>query len=126
MSLSAIHIGIFGYIDDKTPNCVRTLTEVWDSGLELSRNKRFLGHRPIISTQPLKYGPYVWETYAEVDARRRNIGSALYHLFGKGEVGGGDLETVGIWSQNRPGESQSGLPRVKRVLIVFGSRMADH
>ncbi|KIM87577.1 hypothetical protein PILCRDRAFT_815138 [Piloderma croceum F 1598] len=94
--------GVFGYIDDKTPNCVRTLTEVWDNGFEVSRNKRFLGHRPIISTQPLKYGPYVWETYAEVDLRRRNIGSALCHMFGKGELGGGDLETVGIWSQNRP------------------------
>jgi len=95
---------VFGYIDDKTPNCVRTLTEVWDNGCEASRNKRFLGHRPIISTHPLKYGPYIWETYAEVDVRRRNIGSALYHMFEKGELGGGDLETVGIWSQNRPGE----------------------
>lgn len=104
---NAYHIGVFGYIDHKTPNCVRTLTEVWDNGFEVSRNKRFLGHRPIISTQPLKYGPYVWETYAEVDVRRRNIGSALCHMFGKGELGGGELETVGIWSQNRPGNFTS-------------------
>jgi long-chain acyl-CoA synthetase len=92
-------------MDDKTPNTLTTVTEIWANALELSRNQRFLGHRPVISTNPLKYGPYVWETYAEVDIRIRHVGSALYHLFGKGELGGGgDLETVGIWSPNRPGE----------------------
>jgi long-chain acyl-CoA synthetase len=59
----------------------------------------------VISTDPLKYGPYVWQTYGEVDVRRRHVGSALYHMFAKGELGGGDLDTVGIWSRNRPGET---------------------
>jgi long-chain acyl-CoA synthetase len=46
----------------------------------------------------------MWETYRQVDEHRRNIGSALHKLFSEGKVGGGDLDTVGIWSQNRPGE----------------------
>lgn len=88
---------------------LKTLTEIWANGLEISENKRFLGHRPVISTNPLKYGPYVWQTYAEVDLRMRRVGSALFHMFGKGELGGGDMETVGIWSQNRPGENYDGF-----------------
>lgn len=80
------------------------MTEIFDNGLALSREKNFLGRRSVLSTKPLKYGPYVWETYGQVDVRRRNIGSALTHLFAKGELGGGELETVGLWSQNRPGK----------------------
>lgn len=35
----------------------------------------------------------------------RHVGSALFRMFAQGKLGGGDLETVGIWSQNRPGEA---------------------
>jgi len=102
-------VAAFGYIDKNTANTFRTLTEIWDNGLELSRNKRFLGYRAVISAKPLKYGPYIWQTYAEVDIRRRHVGSALFHMFAKGELGGSDLETVGIWSPNRPGEAHIDL-----------------
>ena len=65
-----------------------------------------LGHRPRISTSPLKFANYyVWQTYGEVDLRRRWIGSALVKLFSSGELGGGEFPTVGVWSQNRPGMS---------------------
>jgi|ERR1700722_6181864 len=93
-------------ITPDSPNTFRTLTEVWENSLRLGMNKPFLGYRPIISREPLKYADhYVWETYAEVEARRRNLGSALSALFQKGELGGvrGEMNTVGIWSQNRPG-----------------------
>ena len=42
-------------------------------------------------------------SYGEVDRRRRYIGSALSSMFRDGQVGGGEYDTVGIWSQNRPG-----------------------
>lgn len=80
------------------------MADIFDLGLNLSRNDPFLGHRPIISTNPLKFADhYVFETYAQVDEHRKNIGSALHKLFKEGVLGGGEYETVGIWSQNRPG-----------------------
>jgi long-chain acyl-CoA synthetase len=94
--------GAFGLIDSQTPNGLSTLTDIFQSGLERSRNKPFLGRRSVVSSKPLTYGSYVWETYGEVDIRRRHVGSALFQMFGKGQLGGGEMETVGIWSQNRP------------------------
>lgn len=99
-----LKLGAFGLISPETSNGFTTLTDVFDNGLALSRDKRFLGQRSVLSTKPLKYGPYVWETYAQVDVRRRHVGSALYQMFAKHELGGGEIETVGIWAANRPGE----------------------
>jgi hypothetical protein len=48
--------------------------------------------------------------------RRRNLGSALLPMFQNGELGGGDMRTVGIWSQNRPGVS---IPERAVFLDVF-------
>jgi hypothetical protein len=84
-------------------NVLPTLPDVFDNGYNINPDCRLLGHRPLVSTNPLKYGPYVWQTYKQVDVRRRRIGSALHRLFSRGELQGEDLETVGIWSQNRPG-----------------------
>ncbi|KIJ44209.1 hypothetical protein M422DRAFT_30387 [Sphaerobolus stellatus SS14] len=80
-----------------------SLYEVFQSGLEHSPNGPCLGHRPIISTNPLAFAPqYEWQTYRQVDERRRNLGSALEHIWQQGRAGGGDLPTIGIWSQNKP------------------------
>jgi long-chain acyl-CoA synthetase len=74
------------------------------AGLKVGRNRAFLGHRQVVSKNPLRFAnEYTWQTYGEVDGRRRHIGSALHSFFARGEVGGGDYDTVGIWSQNRPG-----------------------
>jgi long-chain acyl-CoA synthetase len=87
-----------------TPNVFTTLTQVFDHALKLSSDRKFLGHRPKVSDEPLKFANhYVWETYGQVDARRRAVGSAIHRMFQNGELGGGDYDTVGIWSQNRPG-----------------------
>lgn len=95
--------GIWGLTGLHTPNALKTLDEVFESGLSGGRDMPCLGSRPIVSTNPLKFANhYVWETYGDVDIRRRNIGSALASLFSKGELGGGEFETVGIWSANRP------------------------
>jgi long-chain acyl-CoA synthetase len=95
---------IYGLVD---ANALATLPDIFDNGYKLNPEARLLGHRPIVSTSPLKYGPYVWQTYKQVDARRRRIGSALHSLFSRGELKGDDLETVGVWSQNRPGTRHS-------------------
>jgi long-chain acyl-CoA synthetase len=98
-------VATFGYVDFDTPGAITTLPEVFDSGYALSKNSTFLGHRPLVSKNPLTYAHhYVWQTYAEVDERRRHIGSAIHTLFENGTVGGGEHPTVGLWSSNRPGK----------------------
>lgn len=81
------------------------MDEIFLSGLKVGRNQECLGHRQVVSKSPLKFAnEFTWQTYGEVDDRRRHVGSALHALFTRGEVGGGNYDTVGIWSQNRPGE----------------------
>ncbi|RDB21311.1 Long chain acyl-CoA synthetase 7, peroxisomal [Hypsizygus marmoreus] len=95
--------GQWGLLDVNTPGALKTLNEIFETGLSGGKDRPFLGARPVISTNPLKFANhYVWETYGDVDLRRRNVGSALVSLFAKGELGGGDYETVGVWSANRP------------------------
>ncbi|KAJ7043194.1 hypothetical protein C8F04DRAFT_1251350 [Mycena alexandri] len=94
--------GMWGYLDP-TKFSIQTLPDIFTSGLSKGKDSPFLGHRPIVSKQPLKFANYYeWQTYGEVDIRRRNIGSAVDHLFKTGVIGGGELETVGLWSINRP------------------------
>ncbi|TFY82291.1 hypothetical protein EWM64_g1722 [Hericium alpestre] len=96
--------GAFGLFEVDVPGgLLKTLPEIFETGLARSRDYNLLGHRPLVSTNPLKFGDhFVWQTWAEVDARRRHIGSAIHHLFSAGQLGGGEYPTVGIWSQNRP------------------------
>jgi len=93
---------LWGFFDANTPGVVKTLPEIFEAGHNLNPDGRLLGHRPVVSTQPLKFGPYIWQTYRQVDVRRRKIGSALHQLFKDGVLQRDDMETVGIWSQNRP------------------------
>ncbi|KAJ8093193.1 medium-chain fatty acid-CoA ligase faa2 [Marasmius tenuissimus] len=94
---------LWGLLSTDAPNAFTTLTQIFENGLQVGRNQPMLGHRPQVSANPLKFADhYVWESWGSVDDRRRALGSALHLLFKNGEVGGGELETVGIWSQNRP------------------------
>ncbi|KAI6150965.1 long-chain-fatty-acid-CoA ligase [Pisolithus tinctorius] len=92
----------YGLLDPDSPNYPKTLQDIFNNGYSFNPDAKLLGHRPVISRSPLKFGPYVWQTYREVDVRRRRIGSALHRLFATGELKAADMETVGIWSQNRP------------------------
>ncbi|KAI8998742.1 acetyl-CoA synthetase-like protein [Trametes punicea] len=93
----------YPFVTLETPNTFKNLLQVFDEGYRRAKNNPCLGHRPIVSTQPLKYADYyVWQSWPEIDARRRAIGSGLHKLFQTGEIGGGDLPTVGIWSKNCP------------------------
>jgi long-chain acyl-CoA synthetase len=88
----------------ETPGALTDISHIFNLGLSKSRDKPFLGRRPILSTQPLKFANhYVWETYADIDVRRRAVGSVLKNLFAAGTLKGAKYETVGIWSANRPG-----------------------
>lgn len=112
---------VYGLVDVQA---LPTLPDVFDNGYKFNPDARLLGHRPIVSTSPLKFGPYVWQTYKQVDVRRRCIGSALHSLFLRGELKGEDLETVGIWSQNRPGMSHP-LPQYRLSSITVEWQLVD-
>ena len=69
---------------------------------QASRNPhgKCLGHRPYDATHK-SWGPYVWETYAQVQKRRANLGCgllALHESLGKK----GKQYGIGLWCQNRP------------------------
>lgn len=84
----------------------RTLPQIFDSGLRIAGPKApFLGHRPVESQEPLKFANhYVWQTWGEIDTRRRNLGSSLQGLFKSGAaVATNGLDMVGILSANIPG-----------------------
>ncbi|KAG8969388.1 hypothetical protein FRC03_003079 [Tulasnella sp. 419] len=82
---------------------VGTVADLFESGLAQAKTMNCLGHRPIKSQEPLTFeAEYVWETYEQIDTRRRAVGSALVELFTSGRLTAGELETVGLWSINRP------------------------
>ena len=114
-------------MDLDTPNSLTTLTEIFDAGYSLSKDYTFLGHRPVISKNPLTYARnYVWQTYAQADERRRHIGSAIHHLFENRTVGSGEHPTVGIWSPNRPGEFLTpGLAQSVRSMSTFNQNVCS-
>ncbi|KAG8905292.1 hypothetical protein FRB99_000265 [Tulasnella sp. 403] len=81
-----------------------TLPKLFESGLAQARDLPFLGHRQVTSTEPLTFAnEYTWQTYGQVDKRRRAVGSAIDALFKSGKLPAGpDFEGVGIWALNRP------------------------
>ncbi|KAG8691220.1 hypothetical protein FRC11_005827 [Ceratobasidium sp. 423] len=85
------------------PRPLRTLVDIFESGLYKSRNEPFTGVRPVLPDGTLAKH-FVWSTYSEIDVRRRRVGSALEVFHRKGELwqNGARLQTVGIWSGNRP------------------------
>lgn len=85
-----------------------TLPELFEAGLSLGPHRPFLGHRPLLSSNPPTLArEYVWESYGSVDARRRRVGSALEFKYRQGSYPKAEFETVGIWSANRPGAVHS-------------------
>jgi long-chain acyl-CoA synthetase len=97
-------VAVFPYLDQYAPGTLKTLQECFAAGYAKSADRPFLGHRPVISTNPLTFAKhYVWQTYRQVNERRCILGSGIHKLFQDGTVGGGELPTVGIWSPNIPG-----------------------
>ena len=109
-SVFALHPAI--YRNAVFPDLVRpqsgesalTIHEIFLSGMATGEDRPCLGWRQRISSNPVKYASkYEWLSYADVNERRLNLGSAIEGLFRSGRAGGGELPTVGIWCQNRPG-----------------------
>ncbi len=99
-------LGAFPFITLDSPEALKTLHDVFDSGMSRGANGDCLGHRPVISTNPLKFGEqFVWQSWGTIDARKRALGSGLLKLFEDGVIGGGDHRTVGVWSKNCPSKS---------------------
>jgi len=83
------------------------LTQVFDRGLKVAGpNAPYVGYRPTVSTNPLKFADhFVWSTWGEIAKRRLDVGSGVENLFRSGDaVGANGLETVGLWSGNSPGQ----------------------
>lgn len=91
-------------IDFNTKGVIPNPVDIFQTALSRYSTQSCLGYRQLISKNPLKFAPtYTWVTYSEVDQKRRKIGSALEYLWEQRRIGGSDLRTVGIWSQNRIG-----------------------
>ena len=87
----------------ETPGAFTNLVDLFDEGLRRSEGGPFLGHRPLLSKKPPTFANYYeWQTWPEVDARRRAVGSAVHRMFQARELVGGELDTVGLWSKNSP------------------------
>lgn len=80
---------------------IRTLLDIWEDTVKRFPNNRCLGARPWNPTIKNWENKYVWQTYAEVDKRVRNLGSGIFELHRRIGVSPGN-HGVGIWSQNRP------------------------
>ena len=83
------------------------LAQIFDRGLKVAGpNAPYLGHRPVVSANPLEFADhFAWSTWGEVAKRRLDVGSGIENLFRSGhatKVNG--LETVGLWSANSPGK----------------------
>ena len=106
-----------------TPGVFTNLIDVFDEGLRRSKGGPFLGHRPLLSKKPPTWANYhVWQSWPEVDARRRAVGSALHKLFQSKELGGGPLDTVGIWSKNCPSTFYAMLPLYSCCILTMTRR----
>ena len=79
---------------------VTTAHEVFEQTVQRAGHKRCLGHRPY-DAQTRTYGPYVWESYADIQRRRTNLGIGLVALHEQVGVTG-TQHGVGLWCQNRP------------------------
>lgn len=89
------------------------LAQIFDRGLKVAGlNAPYIGHRPTISTDPLRFAKhFVWSTWGEVAKRRLNVGSGVENIFcSGGAVKANGLETVGLWSANTPGEFAFHMP----------------
>ncbi|KAI7283964.1 acetyl-CoA synthetase-like protein [Hortaea werneckii] len=79
---------------------IATVHDFFEQSAKRIPHKRCLGHRPYDrATQA--FGPYVWQTYEQVQKRRANFGVGLITLMESVGVTGVQ-HGVGLWCQNRP------------------------
>ena len=80
---------------------IRTFYDIWQDSVKRFPNNKCLGARPWNPSTKSWENHFLWETYAEVDQRSKNLGSGIFELHRRIGVPPGN-HGVGIWSQNRP------------------------
>lgn len=79
---------------------IKTAHDFFEQSANRVPNARCLGRREYDRVKKT-WGPYVWETYGQVQKRRANLGVGLVALHESVGVTGAQYG-VGIWCQNRP------------------------
>ncbi|KAK3719704.1 medium-chain fatty acid-CoA ligase faa2 [Vermiconidia calcicola] len=79
---------------------VRTAHDFFEQTAKRQPSNKCLGYRPY-DPATKAFGPYVWETYEQVQKRRTNFGVGLVALHQQLGVNG-TQHGVGLWCQNRP------------------------
>ncbi|KAI8389388.1 hypothetical protein BD560DRAFT_344284 [Blakeslea trispora] len=82
---------------------VRTMIDIFNHGLNMSKDRPCLGVRSFKNAETGERGPFVWQTYREVNHRINNFGSGLLNYLNHtiGETRTQQIP-IGIWSINRP------------------------
>eukprot|EP00026_Physarum_polycephalum_P003342 Phypoly_transcript_03352.p1 GENE.Phypoly_transcript_03352~~Phypoly_transcript_03352.p1 ORF type:complete len:670 (+),score=80.49 Phypoly_transcript_03352:232-2241(+) len=99
---------------------IKTVYEGFETGCRLKPNGPCLGHREL-NPVTNKWGPFIWETYSDIRARRDHFGSGLMHLYK--DVAKGTKETqfsVGIIAVNRKEWALTDLACQAHSLIAIG------
>lgn len=79
---------------------VSSTHDIFEYSAKRVPNNRCLGHRPY-NPATKTFGPYVWETYGEIQKRKTNFGAGLVGLLESVGVHG-KQHGIGLWCQNRP------------------------
>jgi long-chain acyl-CoA synthetase len=79
---------------------VSSTHDMFESAVKRVPNNKCLGHRPYDPATKI-FGPYVWETYTDVQRRKTNFGAGLVGLLESVGVHGRQ-HGIGLWCQNRP------------------------
>ena len=87
-------------IADTLDPTVHTIHEAFEQTANRAPKSKCLGHRPYDPSAG-SFGPYVWQTYGEVQRRKANFGAGLRALHEELGVDGVQYG-VGLWCQNRP------------------------
>ncbi|KAF7789543.1 hypothetical protein EIP86_000489 [Pleurotus ostreatoroseus] len=114
----------FPFLTLDSPRAFTNLTEFFDSGRSNvpSGDFPFLGRRPVISKNPLKYADhYEWWSWDTVDVRRRQLGSGVNKLFVDGTIRA-PLRIVGIYSGNSPAMEPLEF-EAKNILAAWGDQV---
>ncbi|KAI8085806.1 uncharacterized protein B0P05DRAFT_570009 [Gilbertella persicaria] len=82
---------------------VKTMIEIFNHGLNISKDRPCLGVRSFKNAETGERGPYIWQTYRQVNHRITNFGSGLLNYLNHtvGETRTQQIP-IGIWAINRP------------------------
>lgn len=82
---------------------IKTTIDLFNTGYKVSKDRPCLGHRPVKNAATGERGPYVWQTYRQINHRVTNFGSGLMnHLNHTMNDPRTSNIPIGIWSINRP------------------------